>query len=259
MDDVLLQETRDGVRTLTLHRPDRGDSISAEVQSALLLALQSAETDADVKVVVLTGAGEKLFSSGADMGAMNTTDGFLAMHEGRAGLAEVFLSLMRFPKPTLCRVNGHVMAGAMGLMLACDVVVAVSDAHFSTPEITRGIFPYMISALIVRNVGRKRAFELMLLGEKWTAVQAREAGLINWVVERPELDATVQRVARRLAGMSPVVLKMGKQALNASAEMGLDEAMRYLHAQLTLNLMAEDAAEGISAFMEKREPCWKGR
>lgn len=259
MAELLLVNTVDGVRTLTLNRPERSNALSPELQAALRAALADAAADPEVRVVVLTGAGDKVFSAGADLGSMNADVSFLDKHGARSSLVGLFLELLRFPKPTVCRANGHVLAGAVGLMLACDLVVAAEDASFSTPEIARGIFPYMISALIVRNVGRKKAFELMLLGEKWTAAQAREAGLINWAVPRHEIDAATGRVARRLAGMSPLVLRMGKAALTDSAEMDLDGAMKFLLGQLSMNLTAEDAAEGVAAFLDKREPKWRGR
>ncbi|MEW5847496.1 MAG: enoyl-CoA hydratase-related protein [Myxococcota bacterium] len=259
MTDVLLKDLKDGVLTLTLNRPDKRNALSPELQSLLISAFTDAARDDAVRTVVLTGSGDKMFCSGGDLGEMSGDEGFLKVHEGRGKFAELLSILEGFPKPTVCRVGGHAMAGGIGLVLACDLVAAADDVTFSTPEVARGLFPMMISALIVRQLGRKRAYELMLLGDRWTASQAREAGMVNFVVARAELDAKVAQVATRLASYSPAIMTLGKRALHDSSEMGMDEALRYLHTQLTLNLMTEDAMEGISAFLQKREPNWKGR
>jgi enoyl-CoA hydratase/carnithine racemase len=152
-----------------------------------------------------------------------------------------------------------VLAGALGIALACDLIVAGETASFGTPEINIGAFPFMIMALIYRNVPRKKANELLLLGERWSAQEALAASIVNKVVPGAELDTAVREWAVRLAGKSPVIMRLGKEAMRRQLDMPLDEALDYLRAQLTLAMSTEDIVEGVSAFFEKREPQWKGR
>ncbi|MBI5495139.1 MAG: enoyl-CoA hydratase/isomerase family protein [Deltaproteobacteria bacterium] len=259
MTDTLLISTSDGIRTLTLNRPERRNALSAELQAALHGALRDAAVDSAVRCVVLTGTGDKAFCSGGDLQQMGMEEGWLAVHDGRFGFAELLLGMLDFNKPLVARVGGNVLAGGVGLVLACDLVIAADDVTVSTPELQRGLFPMMISALMVRELGRKRATELILLGDKWSAQQAREAGMVNFVVPRAALDDKTSEVASKLAAASPAVMGLGKKALRVSSEMGLREALAFLHSQLSINLMTEDAMEGIAAFLEKRPPQWKGR
>jgi enoyl-CoA hydratase/carnithine racemase len=152
-----------------------------------------------------------------------------------------------------------VLAGALGIALACDLIVSSERATFGTPEINVGAFPFMIMSLIYRNLPRKKANELLLLGERWSAEEALAAGLVNKVVPDAELDAEVLEWALKLAGSSPVIMRLGKEAMRRQLDMPLDDALDYLRAQLTLALSTEDIVEGVSAFFEKREPQWKGR
>ena len=159
----------------------------------------------------------------------------------------------------MCAVRGHVLAGALGIALACDLILASEEATFGTPEINVGTFPFMIMALIYRNVPRKKANELLLLGERWGARDALAAGIVNRVVADGELDALVAEWAGKLAGRSPVIMRLGKEAMRRQLDMPLDDALDYLRAQLSLALSTEDILEGVTAFFEKREPQWKGR
>jgi enoyl-CoA hydratase/carnithine racemase len=152
-----------------------------------------------------------------------------------------------------------VLAGSLGIALACDLIIAGENATFGTPEIKVGTFPFMIMALIYRNVPRKKANELLLLGERFSAEDALRAGIVNKVVRAEELDAAVSEWAVKLAGFSPVIMRLGKEAIRRQLDMDLDDALDYLRAQLTLELSTEDIVEGVSAFFEKRDPRWKGR
>jgi enoyl-CoA hydratase/carnithine racemase len=171
----------------------------------------------------------------------------------------LFRLLAELGKPSLCAANGHVLAGALGLALACDLVIAKEGAGFGTPEINVGVFPFMIMALIYRNVPRKKTNELLLLGERLTAAEALEAGIVNKVVPAEEFDAAVDDWSHKLASKSPVLMKLGKDAMFRQLDMSFADALDYLRSQLSVAFTTEDIREGVTAFFEKREPQWRGR
>jgi enoyl-CoA hydratase/carnithine racemase len=180
-------------------------------------------------------------------------------HFGSDLFVDLFRKITSLHKPTICAAGGHVLAGALGIALCCDLIVASENATFGTPEINVGVFPFMIMALIYRNVPRKKANELLLLGERMNAQQALEAGMVNKVVPADELDAAVGEWATKLAGKSPAIMRLGKEAMRRQLDMPLDDALDYLRAQLSLAVSTEDVVEGVTAFFQKREPQWKGR
>ncbi len=243
---------------ITIDRPRARNALSPSVVRALLECVSRAEEEAAARVLVLTGAGEKVFCAGGDLGQLGD-GGFLATHEGRRSYATLLTRLQGCRKPTVARVNGHALAGGLGLVLACDLAVAAEHAEFGTPEIDVGLFPMMMMALLQRHVGRKRALELVMTGERLSAHQALTLGLLNRVAPAAELDATVGALAEKLAGKSQAVLALGKRAFFTAEDLPLPAALELLASQLSLNVMAEDAAEGVSAFLEKRPPKWNDR
>ena len=258
-DSLVLQDCQDGVATLTLNRPERRNALSPGLLDALIEALQSVKVDPEVKVVVITGAGDKAFCAGGDLGGQQMKGGFIGLHEGRKGFVDLFHTLFELGKPTIARVNGTCLGGGIGLMLGCDLVVASEDATFGTPEIKVGLFPMMIMALIFRNIGRKRAMEMILTGERMDAQEAHRIGLINRIAPAAELDAAVDKLASRVGSFSPAVLKLGRDAIYRTMDMNISDSLDFLRSQLTLNTMLEDAMVGIRAFLTKTEPEWKGR
>jgi enoyl-CoA hydratase/carnithine racemase len=256
----VLFEVAGPVARVTINRPDARNALSPEVMEGLLEAFDRAAADAGVRVVVLTGAGDRAFCAGGDLGGRGfQQNSFVERHHGRRTFADLFRRLNRMGKPVIARVRGHCLAGGFGLALGCDLVVASDDASFGTPEVKRGLMPMMIMATIFRNVGRKKGMELLLTGERISAAEAERLGLINHAVPAAELDAKVDELAARIAGMSPAVVRLGRDAFYAMSDMGFDQALDYLQAMLTVNLGTEDAVEGVRAFLEKREPDWKGR
>lgn len=251
-------DRRGGVVTITIDRADRRNALSPEVVRELLGAFERAEADREASVVVLTGAGERAFCAGADLGTM-AGDGAVAQHFVRSELAELFSAMRRSRLVIVARVNGHALAGGFGLMLACDLVVATSDAEMGTPEINLGLWPFMITAVIQRDLPRKVALELMLTGRRMPADEAARWGFVNRVVERAELDGAVAELADDLAAKSPLVAALGKRSFYRAEDMDFSEGLDYLAGMLTVCLQSEDAAEGISAFFQKRPPEWKGR
>jgi enoyl-CoA hydratase len=180
-------------------------------------------------------------------------------HLGTERFPQLFKAIMQLGKPSLCAANGHVLAGALGVALACDLIVAKDSATFGTPEINVGVFPFMIMALIYRNVPRKKTNELLLLGDRISAEEAQRIGIVNRVVAADEFDAAVEEWATRLAAKSPVLMKLGKDAMYRQLDMPLEDALEYLRGQLSVAFTTEDIQEGVRAFFEKREPKWTGR
>jgi enoyl-CoA hydratase/carnithine racemase len=257
--EKVLYELDGGVATITLNDPDTRNALSPELLGGLIRAFERAREDPDARCVVLASAHQRTFSSGASLGGFAGEQSLVEKHFGSEHFVALFKLIGELGKPTICKAAGHVLAGALGIALACDLIVASEDASFGTPEINVGAFPFMIMSLIYRNVPRKKANELLLLGERWSAHDALAAGIVNRVVPAGELDAAVAEWAGKLAAASPVIMRLGKQAMRRQLDMPLDDALDYLRAQLSLALSTEDIVEGVSAFFEKRQPQWKGR
>ncbi len=254
-EDHLLYRVENNVAGLTINREAQRNAISLEAIELFLKYLDDAETDEQARVILITGAGEKAFCSGADLGSAAGGK----IQPGFKRYAELLTRLSRYPKPVVARINGACMAGGMGLMLACDIAVARNDAKFGTPEVNVGLWPMMIGALIYRNVLRKKAMEMILLGERLTADQALNMGLITRVVQPEELDEEVSQILRSLAAKSPIGVKIGKEAFFAMADMPFEKAVDFLAGKIAELAATEDAREGITAFIEKRKPNFKGK
>jgi 3-hydroxypropionyl-coenzyme A dehydratase len=257
--ELVAYEVADGVATVTLNNPEKRNMLSGQMLVELVDAIKMAKDAEDVRALVLTGAGEVAFCAGADLGGFAVDAPLVAKHFATDLFLEFFRLMPRLGKPSLCAANGHVLAGGMGLALSCDLVIAKEGATFGTPEINVGAFPYMVMAIIYRNVPRKKVDEMMLLGERLSAEQAVTYGLANKVVPAAEFDAAVADWAGKLASKSPVLMRLGHDAMYRQQDMAVDDALEYLRSQLSLTFSTEDIVEGVSAFFEKREPHWKGR
>ncbi len=258
-EPTLREEDRAGARWLVLDRPAQRNALSSELLEALREALQRADRDAGVRALCLTGAGDRAFCSGADLGEAGLEGGLLAAHEGRRAYAGLLLEMSRLGKPVVACVNGAALAGGLGLLCACDLAVASDDARFGAPEIDLGLFPHMALAPLTRTIGRRAALDLVFTGRKIDAAEALRLGLLNQVVPRAELQARTEALLAQLCSKSPAVLRLGRRAFYSTQDLPYEAQLEALSAQLSLNALAEDATEGVSAFLEKRKPEWKGR
>jgi len=256
---TILYEVAEGVATISLNQPQTRNALSDELLSELLDALAAAREDDAVRCVVLASTHERVFSSGGNLAGFAAEAPLVHKHFATDRFPSVFRALGQLGKPSLCAASGHVLAGALGLALACDLILAREDARFGTPEINVGLFPFMIAALIFRNVPRKRAVELMLLGEQISAREAERIGIVNRVLAAEEFDAAVTDWAAKLAAKSPVMMRLGKDALFRAQDMSFADALDFLRSQLTVAFSTEDVQEGVRAFFEKRDPRWTGR
>jgi enoyl-CoA hydratase len=249
----------DGVVTIALDQPESRNALSEDLMRDLLAAFESARDDLAVRCVVLASTHPKTFSAGGNLGGMAADVPLSRKHEVNGLFPRLFTLIGELGKPVICAVGGHCLAGAFGLALACDLIVASEAATFGTPEINVGVFPFMIAPLIYRNVPRKKATELILLGERISAHQAAELGIVNAVVAPDELEAKVADWAARLAAKSPLLMSLGKDALWRQDDLAVEDAWQLMRSQLTIAFSTEDMQEGVRAFFEKREPVWTGR
>jgi enoyl-CoA hydratase/carnithine racemase len=249
-------EVDGAVARVTIDRPERHNAMSFQVMEELGQAFEMARTDDAVRVVVLTGAGERAFCAGADLGGIGSNAGPARMHEARGGPAAIFKQLWHLGKPTIARVRGYCLAGGFGLALSCDFVVASDDSIFGSPETDIGLWPYQITVPMIRSMPPKVALDLMMTGRKVKAAEGERMGFVSRLVPAADLDATVDELAVTLAAKSAVVTRWGRNAFYRAIDMAGEEALDYLHAMLTVATHTDDAAEGLAAFAEKRAPKW---
>lgn len=243
------------VATITINDPERRNPMSAETMADLAGGARTAVSDPEVKVIIVTGAGDRAFSAGGDL-SRGFVDDPIGLHRQRGLLADLFRTLWRGGKPTIARVNGHALAGGFGLAVACDVTICVDDAKLGVPEINVGLWPMMITAALTRAMPEKAALELMMTGRTITPAEALRLGAVSRVVERSELDGAVAETADLLAEKSSAAMMMGRDAFYAVARLDPDAALARLQGGLTAVANTYDAAEGVAAFVQKRPPEW---
>ncbi len=247
------------VATITLNRPEQRNPLSAVMLRDLAAAFRWCQAEPEVRVVVLTGAGDRAFCAGADLASFDGGMTDLERHRSRDLFVDLFTLMASLGKPIVGRINGHALAGGLGLACACDLLVSTDTATFGTPEINVGIWPMMIQAILARNLPRKVLLEMEMLGDRWTATQMEAFGVINRVVPHDQLDSAVKDIVEKLAKKSPVAMRLGRDSFYRQQDMEFSAALAYLHSQFTLITLTEDSKEGIKAFFEKREPDFKGK
>jgi len=253
----LLADTQNGVLTLTLARPEQRNALSLAMLDAVGAHLEAADRDRSVRAVVLTAMGDKAFCAGADLQSGQSFRFDYA--QTRLPMANLMRLSRRIDVPLIGRINGTCLAGGMGLLALCDLVVAAEHAQFGLPEVKVGVYPMQVLSVLQHLVARRHLLELCLTGDPVSAVRAMEIGLVNQVVPAAGLDDAVAQLLERLMARSPTALRRGKYATYAIESMSFDEAMNFMEGQIGLLAATEDAAEGQLAFREKRKAMWTGR
>ena len=248
----------DGVAIVTINDPARRNPVSNDVIGQLKNAVIRAGDDDAVAVVVITGAGDRAFSAGGDL-ASGFVDSPLPGHAARGELADLFRAMTSLPKPVVGRVNGAALGGGFGVAAACDITIVVEDAKMGTPEIGLGLWPMMISAVLFPLVPRKTLVWMMMTGAVITGERAAELGIATMSVPASDLDEAVDGIVAKLKQAPSGAMALGKRSFYAAASMDPDTALDHLHIGLTAVSFTADAAEGVSAFLERRDPNWTGR
>ena len=259
MTSDVLVERRGAVQWITINRPARRNAINEAVIAAIGRGIAEAMGEPAVRAIVLTGAGDQAFCAGADLkpnveGAAFDVD----FSRPRHYVIDLFKLMEECTLPIVARVNGHALAGGLGLLCACDMAIAADDARFGTPESRIGMFPMMILTYMLRIIPRRKLLEMCVTAEQFDAQAALDMGLLNYVVPRAELDAKVAWLLERIVDKSPTGVRLGKQALHAMQDMSLREAFEFAQVMVPVMASTGDAREGMKAFQEKRKPAWSG-
>ena len=256
--ETLRVTVQDSVARVELHRPEVGNAMSPRMVGELISFFDSATEDHTVRVVVLTGAGDKIFCAGGDLGGIGARQAAGDRPSDSASPSALFKGFARLGKPIIGRINGHALAGGLGLACACDIVIAADDVKLGTPEVNVGLFPMVIMSIISRNIGPKAALKMYLTGQPISPAEAVRIGLVTESVPRTDLDARVDELSALLAAKSPIGLKLGRDAFYSHLEMSFDGQLDFLTERLAAVSATEDAKEGVRAFVEKRAPHFKG-
>lgn len=256
--DLVRIEDHGSVRWLTIDREDVRNALNDEVLECLAHGIRSAREAGGLRAIVLTGSGERAFCAGGDLKPGAKTFGFDASAP-TTSLGNLLRAAHQSDLPLIARVNGHCMAGGMGLLAMCDLAVAGDHGLFGLPEVKIGMFPMQVSAILQNQISHRKFTELCLTGEPIDAAEALAIGLVNYVVPLADLDAKTAWLIDRVVGKSPTALRRGKHALRATRDMTIEQAIAFMESQLITLSMTEDSREGIASFNEKRRPQWTGR
>jgi enoyl-CoA hydratase/carnithine racemase len=256
-DAPVLHDKRGHAFWITINRPEKRNALNAGVIAAIGDGFRRAHADDDVRVIVLTGAGEKAFCAGMDL---QPGGGFAYdLSLPNLDFADLLRLAQNATKPTIARVNGVCMAGGIGLLCMMDMAVAADTAVFGLPEVKVGVFPLQVLSLLQTIAPPRIVREWCITGEPFDAATACDAGLLNYAVPAAELDAKVEWLIARITDKSPTAIRRGKYAMRALASMSFDQGIAYTESQIAVLSMTQDAKEGMAAFVEKRKPVWTGK
>ncbi len=259
MTETVIVERRDTVIWISINRPDRRNALNESVASGIIAALDDAEANTEIRAVVLTGVGEKAFCAGGDLQLQADGTPFTINEaDPRHYVAALLRRMDRCRLPLIARVNGHALAGGLGLVCACDLVVAREDALIGVTEVKVGLFPAMILPFLLRTTPHRRLMEMCLTGEPITAAEGVIDAIVNYAVPAAELDSKLAWLLDRITDKSPTGIRLGKQGLAKIREMSTDVALEYAPFMLANMARTKDAREGFRAFNEKRSPNWTG-
>ena len=254
----VLLEQRGPAFWITINRPEKRNAMNGEVIAGISEGYRAAHANSDVRVIVLTGAGDKAFCAGADL--LNTGAAFAAdFARPNVDYADLLRLSQGATKPAIARINGVCMAGGMGLLCMTDMAVAADHVLFGLPEVKVGVFPMQVLSLLQSIAPRRLVNEWCITGEPFGAGEAKAAGLLNHVVPAAELDAKIEWLIARITDKSPTAIRRGKYAMRAIAAMSFDQSIAYTESQIAVLSMTGDAKEGLAAFAEKRKPVWPGK
>lgn len=259
MTSPVLVERRDGVQWITLNRAERRNALNEEVVRLIREGIAAAVADRDCRAIVLTGVGDKAFCAGGDL-QKNADGNPFGVDYSRPQhyMVELFKRMQDCTLPIIARVNGHALAGGFGLLCACDMAVAAEDIRIGAPESRIGMTPMTILPFMLRVIPARRLQEICITGEQFTAGDALDWGIVNYVVPREQLDDKLQWLLGRVASASPTAVRLGKQTFNAMRDMSLREALEYAQVMFLPMASTADALEGRAAFVEKRSPNYSG-
>ena len=260
MSELVRVERRGAASWIIIDRETRKNALNEIVVRGIADGIRQAEAAGDVRAIVLTGAGDKVFCAGGDLKPSAEGNPFEAdPSEPRNPVIDLFKCMEQSTLPIIARVNGHALGGGFGLVCACDMAVASETARLGTPEARVGLFPMMILPYMQRVVPRRRLLEMCMTAEPWTAREACELGIVNYVAPPAELDGKLDWLLARVIASSPTAIRLGKTAFHAIQDMALPQAFEYTQAVLPHMARTEDAREGFRAFNERRAPKWTGR
>ena len=254
----LLTEKRGRAMWLTINREERRNAMSPAVLTGMRAGIAAAHADRAIRVIVITGVGSKAFCAGADLAKGSGSfqyDPSIPHLEYADLLRYVWTTTL----PMLARVNGHCMAGGMGLFGMCDMAVAADHATFGLPEVKIGVFPAQVLSVLQYLIGPRHLAEMCMTGEPVDASRAERIGMVNYVVPGAQLDAKTEWLIERIANKSPTAVRRGKAMMRAAADMSFEQAISFLESQIMTLALTEDAKEGRAAFIEKRAPNWPGK
>lgn len=256
-DELVLFQRRNNSAVITINRAERRNALNEGVAAGISAGIEKAEADPECRSIILTGAGDRAFCAGGDLGKDKSGTPFEVDFSNPRNFVVKLLKRMNDCRlPIIARVNGHALAGGFGLLCACDMAVSVDTARFGTPESRIGIFPMMILPHMLRVIPKRHLMEMCITGEQIDAEQARQYGILNYVVPAAELDSKVEWLAARVALSSPTGIRIGKIALSAMGDMTMEQALEYAQAMLPVLTSTDDASEGFRSFQEKRKPAW---